>query len=92
MFRLDYDHEKRGMDVLLVAGLNNVKNEGVNTIMDRIRAFGDTVIKQGMVFHPEQPNTFHIATLLYLSQFCWFPGDGPYPYHNYHNKHYNNYY
>ena len=26
-------------------------------------------------FHPENPSTFHVATLLYPSQFCWFPAD-----------------
>ena len=86
MFRLDYHHEKKGMDVLLVAGLNNVKNESVDTIMERIRAFGDTVITQAEEYHPEQPSTFHVATLPYPSQFCWFPADGPLPYQNYDNK------
>ena len=37
-------------------------------------------------FHPENPSTFHVATLLYPSQFCWFPADGEEPYPGYINR------
>ena len=37
-------------------------------------------------FHPEDPFTFAVATLLLPSKFAWLDGDGPLPSPDYINK------
>jgi len=54
--------------------------------MSHIRKFHEQVKKQSELFHPEDPSTFAIATLLYPSKYCWFKDDGPLPSKNYQNK------
>ena len=66
MFRLDYHHETRPMDILLVAGLNNVlRGENDDRIMARLHSFYSVVKDQSEKYHPEQPSTFSVATFLY---------------------------
>ena len=54
--------------------------------MSRIRDFHQEVEKQSQAFHPEDPSTFAVSTLLYPSKFCWFSGDGEIPAKHYENK------
>ena len=78
-FRIEYGKSKVGIDVLLVAGLNNVlKGDRVEVIKDKIEFFRDTVMRQNY-HHPDKPNTFAVATLLYPPQLCWYPDNGPIP-------------
>ena len=64
-FRLEYGKVKAGIDVLLVAGLNNVlRGDRVEDIKHKIELFRDTVGRQNW-HHPDKPNTFAVATLLY---------------------------
>ena len=87
MFRLDYHHETRSMDILLVAGLNNVlRGENDDKIMARLHSFYEVVKDQAEKCHPDQPSTFTVATFLYPPQLAWFPDNGPYPYPTYNNK------
>ena len=72
---MDYRHEKRPMDVVIVAGLNNVKNESVDTIMGRIEDFANTVMIQAQEHHPEDPSTFCFATLFFPPQFTKLPNN-----------------
>ena len=65
------------MDVLLVSGLNDVKTESEDEIMLRFENFAATVMGQSDKYHPENPSTVSIATLIYPPLFTWFPGQGP---------------
>ena len=40
-----------------------------------IREFREQVNKKSELFHPENPSTFVVATLLYQSKYCWFKDD-----------------
>ena len=86
-FRIEYEVETRGIDVLLVAGLNNLlKGEKGEELMYKLCSFRDTVMRQSLKYHPDAPNTFAVATLLYAPQLCWFPDDGPVPSASYENR------
>ena len=76
----------RGCDVLVIAGLNNCKDENDVDILEHIKKFKQLVMKQSDKHHPEDPSTFAVSTLLYPGKFCWFPDDGPPPTENYINK------
>ena len=76
-WRIDYRHEIRPMDVLLVSGLNDVKSETEDEIMHRFENFAATVMGQSDKYHPENPSTVSIATLIYPPLFTWFPGREP---------------
>ena len=62
-WRRDYEAEKRPMDVIVVAGLNNVKNETVARIMKHIEEFCDTVRVQSTEHHPGKPSTFSFSSI-----------------------------
>ena len=86
-FRIEYEKETRGIDVLLVAGLNNlVKGDGVEELFTKFGYFRDLVEWQANKYHPAIKNTFAVATLLYAPQLCWFVDDGPPPYPTYRNR------
>jgi hypothetical protein len=86
-FRIEYGKETRGIDVLVVAGLNNIlRGDSVEALMRKIDLLRNTVMKQSTHFHPESPNTFAVATLLYAPLLCWFPDDGPLPSPYYRNR------
>ena len=86
-FRIEYGKEPRGIDVLVVAGLNNIlKGDSMEELMRKVDMFRETVTKQSKHFHPSTPNTFAFATLLYAPQLCWFPDDGPLPTMHYRNR------
>ena len=85
-FRVEYGKVKTGVDVLLVAGLNNVvEGDSMEDIMFKIQLFKETVAKQAW-HHPDKPNTFAVATLLYPPQLCWFPDNGFLPDPHYVNR------
>ena len=87
MWRLEYWQEKRPMDIVIIAGLNNInKGEGEEQIMARIRDFTEVVREQSSLFHPSDPSTIVFATFIYAPQQCWFRANGPHPYNGYDNK------
>ena len=86
-FRLEYERETRGIDILLVAGLNNlVKGDRVEELFTKFGYFRDLVEWQATKYHPAVKNTFAVATLLYAPQLCWFADDGPPPSPTYRNR------
>ena len=86
-FRLEYERETRGIDVLVVAGLNNlVKGDKVDELVTKFGQFRDIVEWQARKHHPDIKNTFAVATLLYAPQLCWFPDNGPLPSPYYKNR------
>ena len=51
-FRIEYEVETRGIDVLLVAGLNNLlKGEKGEELMYKLCNFRDTVMRQSLKYH-----------------------------------------
>ena len=86
MFRQSYGEEKRGMDVLLIGGLNDFKFDSNSLIMKKIRDFNLTVKRQADLHHPDNPSTFRVATFIMAPQFCWFPDNGPLPNPDYENR------
>ena len=85
-FRLEYEKETRGIDVLVVAGLNNLlKGDKVEELFAKFGYFRDLVEWQATKYHPAIKNTFAVTTLLYAPQLCWFPDDGPPPSPTYRN-------
>ena len=49
-----YRHEKRPVDLCVVAGLNNIiKKQTTNQIMEEIEGFANTVLSQSQEYHPE---------------------------------------
>ena len=79
-WEIEYLKEKKPMDVMLIAGLNDVlKGKSGPAIVASFKHFADLVIWQGEQHHPEQPNTCAIGTLIYPPQICWLEDDGPAP-------------
>jgi hypothetical protein len=86
-FMCEYGTVTIGMDVLLVAGLNDVvKGHTRNYIMQCIKDMRKAVEKQAEDYHPEVKNTFAVSSLLYPPQICWFEDNGPVPYPGYKNN------
>ena len=86
-FRIEYGKEVRGIDVLVVAGLNDIaKGDYKEVVMRKLDLFKNTVMKQSQNRHPTTPNTFAVATLLYAPQLAWFPDDGDLPTPFYRNR------
>ena len=85
-FRVDYDREKRGMDVAIVAYYNDyIRGRTTEDIMSCYRGLYKVLQYQAKEHHPDKPNTLAIATLPYAPQLCWLPDDGPYPHPSYQN-------
>lgn len=63
------------MDVLVVGGLNNVRYETTDKIMEGVKEFADTVLAQSQEHHPDTPSTFSFATLFLPPQYTRFLGD-----------------
>ena len=79
-WKIDYFQESRPMDVLLVAGLNNlVKGYKPDSVLRDYDYMVQSVMYQASKFHPESPNTCAIAKLYYPPQLCWFPDQGVCP-------------
>ena len=87
-FRLEYEEkETRGIDVLVVAGLNNIlKGDRMEELMHKFGMFRDIVMRQARKYHPETQNTFAVATVLYAPQLCWFPDTSQHPNPDYKNR------
>ena len=81
MFESNYAHEKRKIDVLLVAGLNNlIRSECGENLVEKYIHFKTAIKNQN------EHNTCGIAPLLYAPQLCWYPGNGPPPYYHFKNR------
>ena len=79
-WKIDYFRERRGMDLLVVAGLNNIKDgQSPESLMRDLDHFVQTVKFQSKTRHPDTPNTCAIATMFYPPQLCWLPDTGPCP-------------
>ena len=86
-FLAEYGTVTIGMDIVLVAGLNDVaRGYTRNHIMQCITDMRKAVAKQAEDFHPEIENTFAVSALLYPPQLCWFVDNGPLPYPDYKNN------
>ena len=79
-WKIDYYDETKPMDIIIVAGLNNIiHDQSPESIMRDYDHFVQVVKHQGHKHHPETKNTCAIATLFYPPQLCWLPGRGPCP-------------
>ena len=79
-WEIEYLEEKKPMDVMLIAGLNDViKGKTGPAIASAFKHFVDLVIWQGNQYHPDQPNTCAVGTLIYPPQICWLEDDGAVP-------------
>ena len=86
-FRIDYEEEKRGIDVCLVAYYNDyLQGRSAYDIMRSLDLLYNVVSSQARHHHPDVPNSLAIATLPYPPQLCWFADDGLYPTYNYINN------
>lgn len=84
-WEIEYINEKKPMDVILIGGLENVKKgKSGPSIVNAFKHFIDLVQWQGEHFHPDNPNTCTIGTLIYPPQMCWFSDDEQVPstFHN----------
>ena len=80
MWLIDYGEEKLPMDVLMIAGVNNIRSDSVAKFMERCHSFNATVMKQN------SKNTYRVATLLMPPRLCWFEANGPLPGPGYDNQ------
>ena len=79
-WEVQYGNVAQPMDVLLVAGLENVaKGAEVSSIMRAYEHFVKLVKWQGEKYHPEVENTCAIATLMYPPTICWLEDGGAPP-------------
>ena len=86
-FMAEYGTVTIGMDIVLVAGLNDVARGHTRTyIMQCITDFRQAVAKQAEDYHPDVMNTFAVSALLYPPQLCWFVDSGPFPHPDYKNN------
>lgn len=61
------------MDVVAVAGLNDVQNLELDQLLDNIVLFKRNVLEQN------KSNTFTMARLMRPPKYAWFPNNGPEP-------------
>jgi len=85
-WRIDYRKEVRPMDVVVIAGLEDVETQTEDEILKRFEDFAYTVKAQSDEYHPESPSTFNVGTLIYPPKIAWLTGDGPIPYPEEQNK------
>lgn len=79
-WKIEYFQETRPMDVMLIAGLNNlVKGWKPDEMLREYDYLVQSVMYQAHKYHPELHNTCAIGTLYYPPQLCWFPGQGNCP-------------
>ena len=78
-WKLDYQHSRRPMRVLLVAGLNDLlKGGNFESVKKELRRFEEEIVHQNR-YHPDQPNELTIATMLNPPKMVWFTDNGPPP-------------
>ena len=83
-FQLEYSHHTKPMDVVVVAGYNNLlRNQSREVIFDLIKKFGEYV--RQLPNEDNSCNTVTVCTLLYPPQLAWFSDNGPEP-ENYVNQ------
>ena len=80
MWEREYREVKKEIDVLLVAGGNNIRSDSLSQFMHRVHNFLNTVMAHN------KNNTFRVATLLMSPCYVWFEGNGPVPTPGYDNK------
>ena len=86
-FLAEYGTVTIGMDIVMVAGLNDVaRGYTRNNIMQCITDLRKAVSKQAEDYHPDVKNTFAVSALLYPPQLCWFEDNGPFPHPDYKNN------
>ena len=79
-WKIELFQETGPMDVLLIAGLNNlVRGYSPESILRQYDHLVQYVMYQAHKFHPEQHNTCTIGTLYYPPQLCWLPSEGKPP-------------
>lgn len=77
---VDYHRYTQAMDILLVAGLNNIcKGDSDNEVMRQIKNFANTVDHQSEIHHPTNLSTFCVASMIYPPKLTWFPKNGTIP-------------
>lgn len=88
-FKLDYEAHPRPLDVVVVAGYNDLlEQHSRDFIVAIIKRFARYVIQLGIQTHPDTPNTVAIASFMYPPQLSWFRDNGPEPpqFHNQKDK------
>ena len=79
-FRIDYEEETRGIDIVAVAYYNDFINGATaHDIMRSYYQMLQVISNQASKYHPTIPNSLAVATLPYPPQLCWFPDNGPVP-------------
>ena len=79
-WKVEYFQDSRPMDVILIAGLNNlIKGYSPEEMLREYDHLVQFVHYQAHKFHPELHNTCTIGTLYYPPQLCWLPGKGECP-------------
>ena len=87
MWRLEYNDERKPMDIVLIGGLNNFKTDSNKKMMEKFRDFADAVRNHSAKNHPpSEASTFRLTTLLLAPQFVWFDGNGDKPTPDYDNQ------
>ena len=86
-WKADYGHYTNPMDVVLVAGLNNIlRGETEEQIMSRFYNFMIAVAENSRKHHNHGHSSFAVATLIYPPKLTWFDEDGQMPYPESTNK------
>ena len=79
-WKIEMFQETGPMDVLMLAGLNNlVRGHSPESILRQYDHLVQYVMYQAHKFHPELHNTCTIGTLYYPPQLCWLPTEGKPP-------------
>ena len=87
MWETEYGEERRPMNLLVVAGLNNIiKGETMSEVMEHLQNLNSAVKQQSLKYHTTVKSTVRVATLLLAPQLCWLEGDGEPPHEFYINR------
>ena len=87
MWETEYGEERRPMNLLVVAGLNNIiKGETTTEVMHHLQNLNSAVKSQSLKYHATVKSTVRVATLLLAPQLCWLEGDGKPPHEFYINR------
>ena len=79
-WKIEYFQDSRPMDVILIAGLNNlIKGYTPDEMLREYDHLVQFVHYQAHKYHSELHNTCTIGTLYYPPQLCWLPGKGNCP-------------
>ena len=79
-WKVEYFQDTKPMDVILIAGLNNlIKGYSADEMLREYDHLVQFVHYQAHKHHPELHNTCTIGTLYYAPQLCWLPAKGKCP-------------